>query len=101
VRLKAAVYGVKAKLHHKGGRLRLEITFKVRRPVTIGVEALRKTKVVSRSGLKKFTRKTGKLTLKLDRKHWPTRIRFVTPPAKPGATTTPAPRIAAVPRAAR
>jgi hypothetical protein len=34
---------------------------------------------VSSSGLKHFTGKRGQLALKLDPRHWPTGIRFVTP----------------------
>jgi hypothetical protein len=50
--------------------------------VTVGLEALRKGKVVSRSGMKHFKGKRGTLVLHLNRRHWPTRIRFVTPKPK-------------------
>jgi hypothetical protein len=77
---KAAVYSVKAgkPQRAKGGGFILYVSFRVRRPVTIGLQALRHGKVVSSSGLKRFKGKRGKLSLKLDRKHWPTKLRFVT-----------------------
>jgi hypothetical protein len=54
------------------------VKFRVRRPVTIGVEALHSRKVVARSGLKRFTGKRGTLKLEIKRKRWPTSIRFYT-----------------------
>jgi hypothetical protein len=79
VKLKPAIYAVKAKVRAgRRGGLYMYVTFKVRRPVTIGVQALRRKKVVSSSGLKHFKGKQGTLVMKLDRKRWPTRIRFVT-----------------------
>ena len=90
VRQKASVYGVRAKLRKRKGELHLEISFKLRRPVTLGVEALRRDKVVSRSPVKRFTGKSGTLTLRLSRKRWPTRIRFVLKATKPAAVGTPA-----------
>jgi hypothetical protein len=80
VKLAPAIYNVKAKvLAGKRGGLYMYVTFKVRRPVTIGVQALRREKVVASSGLKHFRGTKGTLVMKLDRKRWPTRIRFVTP----------------------
>lgn len=105
VRLKAAIYRVRAhvtntcakpkrKNRGNGGckpRLTLEISFRIRRPVTIGVEALRHRRVVSRSGMHRFRGKRGTLQLALERKQWPTRIRFVTPRADKRLTETPQP----------
>ena len=51
--------------------------------MTIGVEALRGRRIVGRSGLKRLRPSRGKLVLRLDRRRWPTRIRFVSP--KPAA----------------
>jgi hypothetical protein len=83
VKLAPAIYGVKAKVQAgRRGGLFLYVTFKVRRPITIGVQALRRKKVVSSSGFKHFRGKQGTLVLRLDRKRWPTRIRFVTPKGK-------------------
>jgi hypothetical protein len=90
VKLKPAIYGVKAKVRTgKQGSVSLYLTFRVRRRVTIGVQALRRRTVVSSSGLKRFEAPRGKLVLKLDRRHWPTRIRFVTPRPAPRPTTLP------------
>jgi hypothetical protein len=79
VKLKAAVYRVViSKPRRTGPRtFVLVVRFRVRRPVTIGVQALRGRRVVSSSGLKRFKGARGKLTLKLDRRRWPTRLRFV------------------------
>ena len=83
--LPAAVYAVhsaKQLRKTKDGKFILYLTFRVRRPVTIGVEALRRGKVVARSGLHHFSGTHGRLALKLDRKHWPTKIRWVQPKAQ-------------------
>jgi hypothetical protein len=101
VRLKPAVYGVTAKVETKRGIITLKVKFKVRRAVTIGVQALRSSRVVSSSGLKRFTAPQGRLALRLDRRRWPTRIRFVSPPAKAGAALValaPQPAGTALPR---
>jgi hypothetical protein len=73
VTLKPAVYAVKASVR----RSTLTISFKVRRPVLIGVEAVRKEKVVAQTGLRRLTPGTRKLVLRLRRERWPTGIRFV------------------------
>jgi hypothetical protein len=57
----------------------LSISFKVRLKVTIGIEALRKGQVVSKSGFKTFRGKTGELVLQLDVKEWPTSLKFIFP----------------------
>jgi hypothetical protein len=90
IKLKPAIYGVRARVRtSKRGSVTLNLTFRVRRRVTIGVQALRRRTVVSSSGLKRFEAPRGKLVLKLDRRHWPTRIRFVTPRPAPRPTTLP------------
>ena len=61
------------------GRFSLYIRFKVRSKVTIGLEALRRGKVVSRSGFKTFRGKTGELVLALDANQWPTSLKFIFP----------------------
>lgn len=71
------------------------MTFKVRRPVTIALRGLRRGKVVATSGLRRFRGAgSGRLTLLLDRRRWPTSLRFYSP----DATTRVAP--ASVPAAA-
>jgi hypothetical protein len=91
IKLKPAIYGVRARVRtSKRGTIALYLSFRVRRSVTVGAQALRRRAVVSSSGLKRFKAPRGKLVLKLDRRHWPTRIRFVSP--------RPAPRAAAVPK---
>jgi hypothetical protein len=81
LKLPPAIYDVKVKLHTRksGGQvsLALYITFRVRRAVTLGVEALRHGHVVSRAHSKHFTSHKGTLILNLSRKHWPTKIKFV------------------------
>jgi hypothetical protein len=81
VTLPPAIYDVKAKLHttKRHGRvyLSLYITFKVRRPVTVGADALRHGHVVSAARPKHFVGQTGLLVLSLNRKHWPTKVSFV------------------------
>jgi hypothetical protein len=96
VRLKAPIYAVSISKHPKRigqRRFVLYVTFRVRRPVTIGVQALRRRTVVSTSGLKRFTGKRGRLALKLDTRHWPTRLRFVTPKASARGIGTPPVRL--------
>jgi hypothetical protein len=87
VKQKPAIYDVKAgkPVLGRGGRITLTISFKVRSPVTIGLEGLRGHKVVSSSGLRHFNRGIGRLALVLERAHWPTRLKFITPPAKHAA----------------
>jgi hypothetical protein len=81
VKLPAAVYDVKAKLHtatHNGHvTLSLYLTFKLRRSVTIGAHALRHGKVVSVAKPRHFAGRSGVLILILNRKHWPTSVKFV------------------------
>lgn len=82
LKLAPAIYSVHTKLlHGPHGTFRLIFQFRVRRPVTIGVQALRKKKVVASSGLRHFTGAHGQLSLTLDRNHWPTKVRFITPKA--------------------
>jgi hypothetical protein len=80
VKQKPSIYSPKVSKPRriKGNRFVMVVTFRVRRPVTVGVQALRKNKVVSRSGLKRFKGKRGTLKLEITRKHWPTRVRFYT-----------------------
>lgn len=82
-KLKPAVYDVRTQLRRApDGSFALVVAFKVRRPVTIGVQALRHRAVVAASGLERFRGRRGRLVLKLDVHRWPTGIRFVTPPAR-------------------
>jgi len=57
---------------------RLNLTFKVRRPVTLGLRALRKNHVVATASLRKLRPPSGKLVLEITRKTWPTKLEFVT-----------------------
>ncbi len=57
----------------------LTLTFRVHGKVTIGLEALHGTKVISSSGLKTFNGGAGSLSLRLDRNDWPTGLKFVLP----------------------
>jgi hypothetical protein len=79
--LPPALYGVKARIHTKKRHghiyLSLYLTFKLRRPVTIGAHALRHGRVVSVAHPRLFTGASGLLVLMLDRKRWPTKVEFV------------------------
>jgi hypothetical protein len=81
ITLPAAIYDVKVKLHkvkrHGRTYLSLYLTFKVLRPVTLGAQALRHGRVVSHARARLFTGKTGTLILSVERKRWPTSVRFV------------------------
>ena len=81
VTLPAAVYDVKAKLHetkrHGHIYLSLYLTFRLRRPVTIGAQALRRGHVVAVPRPRHFAGRTGLLILSLNRKHWPTNVNFI------------------------
>ena len=82
-KLPPPIYDVHDKLQRTGtGIYVLYLTFKLRRPVTIGLEGLRGGKVVASTGLKRFRGHRGELALKLDRNHWPTKLRLVTPKKK-------------------
>ena len=77
VKLRPAIYDIKAKLHKSRRGLSLYLTFRVRRPVTLGAQALRHGHVVSRARARRFRGKRGLLILALNRKRWPTKVRFV------------------------
>ena len=96
LRQKSPIYAVRPlKARATGpGRFLLAITFKVRRPVTIGLQGLRRGKVVTSSGLKRFRGARGRLQLKLDRRRWPTKLRFYFP----GGKASKAPRVVREPR---
>ena len=77
---KPSVYNVKSKLvKEANGSYTLYLSFKVRRPVTIGAEAFDRSKLVSSTGLKRFAGRSGVLALTLSRSEWPTRLKFVVP----------------------
>src|SRR5262249_51485092 len=80
--LPPAVYDVKVKLHtgKRRGRtyLSLYLTFKVRRSITLGAQALRHGRVVSVARAKTFSGHKGQLTLNVERKRWPTSVQFTT-----------------------
>ena len=82
LKLPAAIYDVKAKLHtsRRHGKLYLSlyVTFKLRRPATVGVKALRKGRVVSEARPRHFAGRSGTLILNLNRQHWPTKVSFIT-----------------------
>jgi hypothetical protein len=81
VKLRPALYDVKAKLHtsKQGGKMSysLYLSFKLRRPVTVGAHALRKGRVVAVARPRHFTGRKGVLVLKLNRSKWPTKIGFI------------------------
>jgi hypothetical protein len=82
VKLAPTIYAIHSHLVASGhGTYTLYLTFKVRRKVRIGVEALKGKKVVASSGVKRFTGRSGELALKLTRSAWPTGLKWVTPKA--------------------
>ena len=68
---------VHATRRHGRLTLSLYLTFKVRRPTTIGAEALRRGRVVSVARPRHFTAGRGLLILNLDRRRWPTKVSFL------------------------
>lgn len=84
IRLKPAVYDIAKPTVSKaaGGKYALSIAFKVRRRVRLGLDALRKGRVVSSSGVKTFSGKRGILTVLLSREAWPTGLKFIVPGSK-------------------
>jgi hypothetical protein len=81
VKLPAAVYDIQhPKLQAQpNGSFRLSISFKVRRKVVIGLEALHGKQVISSSGLKTFSGPKGTLAVTVSRSHWPTGLKFIQP----------------------
>jgi hypothetical protein len=81
ITLPPAIYDVKVKLHRvkRHGRtyLSLYLTFKVMRPIKLGAQALRRGHVVSTARAHLFSGHTGQLILNVERKRWPTNIRFI------------------------
>jgi hypothetical protein len=81
ITLPPAIYDVTVKLHKvkRHGRiyLSLYLTFNVQRPVTLGAQALRRGHVVSTARPRLFSGHTGQLILSVERKRWPTNIRFI------------------------
>jgi hypothetical protein len=81
VTLPPAIYDVKVKLHkvkrHRRIYLSLYLTFKVQRPIELGAQALRRGRVVSTARPRLFSGQTGQLILSVERKRWPTNIRFI------------------------
>jgi hypothetical protein len=81
VKLPAPIYAIHTQLSRSPhGAYVLHLLFRVRRPVTVGLEVLHGHKVVARTGLKHFTGQTGVLSVRLNRKAWPTRLKLVSPP---------------------
>jgi hypothetical protein len=80
VKLKPPIYDIHSRVvPSSGGTFTLYLTFKVRRPVTLGLQALHGNTVVASTGLMHFRGHSGQLALTLDRDHWPTRLRLQTP----------------------
>jgi hypothetical protein len=84
--LPPAISGVKVKLHTKlfaagkgriGQKFTLDLTFKVSRPVMLGLEAFKKQRLVGSTGLKSFKPTKGTLSLAIVRTSWPTKLAFV------------------------
>jgi len=90
VKEKPAIYDTHTKLQTGGTRAKptyvLHLTFKVRRPVTVGLEALKGKRVVARTPMRRFKGRTGELSVSLNRKAWPTGLKLISPPAKKAAS---------------
>jgi len=85
VNLPPAIYAVHSKLTH-GPRhsFTLYLIFKVRRPVTVELQADRGHRVVASSGFKRFTGSSGRLGVRIVRKRWPTGLHLVSPKGSAG-----------------
>ena len=57
---------------------RLNLTFKVKRPVVLGLRAIRKNHVVATVPLHRLEPPSAKLVLEITRKTWPTKLEFIT-----------------------
>jgi hypothetical protein len=81
----APVYDIQAPKEGKliNGFVTLSVSFKVRRKVRIGIEALRGRKVVASSGIRTFAGRRGTLVLRLSTKAWPTSLKFIEPRIQP------------------
>ena len=81
MKLPPALYHVKSKLHTLKHNRRvvynLYLSFRLRRPVTVGARALRHGRVVAFARPRHFAGRKGVLILKLNRRRWPTKIGFV------------------------
>ena len=83
VKLKPAIYHVRAHVKaHGRGTFALVVTFRVRRPVSVGLKAFKGKKLVGKTRLIRFKGKKGQLSVAIDRKHWPNRVRLYGPPKK-------------------
>ncbi len=83
-RLKAAIYAVTTKIARgctsKQKRCTLYVIFKVRRAITVGVEALHRKAVVARSGEHKLKPGSATLKLEISPKRWPDGLSFYPTP---------------------
>jgi hypothetical protein len=89
VKLKPAIYGIRTTLQRGGTRKKptytLHLIFKLRRPATVGLEALHGKRVVARAPMRRFKGRTGELSVALNRKAWPTSLKLTTPPGQKGS----------------
>jgi hypothetical protein len=73
--LKAALYKIaKPKVSR---RFVLTLSFTARRTVDVGLRGLRKGRIVARTKIRRYKRGRHTLTMKLDRRRYPTALRFV------------------------
>ena len=63
---------LRSKLEGRGQHLTLQITFRLRRPVTLGAQALRHRRIVGSAPLRHFSKRRGQILLELSTKDWPT-----------------------------
>jgi hypothetical protein len=71
-------------------RTRLVVSFRLSRRARVGLVASRRGRVVGRARTRTLRPGAGRLSIRLSRKRWPTRLRFVTrdlelPAGTPGA----------------
>ena len=76
--LPASLYDIRSKIRGHGRTVELYLTFKLRRPITLGAEALRGRRVVASARLRTFTGASGEIVLRLNAKDYPTALRFTT-----------------------
>jgi hypothetical protein len=81
--LPPAIFGIRTKLGPRvHGVYTLHLLFRVRRPVTVGLAVLHDKRIVARTSLKRFNPGIGELSVHINRAHWPTSLKLLTPPAK-------------------
>jgi hypothetical protein len=85
-RVAPAIFAIRTKLQRGAhDKYTLHLFFRLRRPVTLGLEVLHGKRVVARTSLKRFRGTAGELSVSIERAHWPTSIKLLNPGVKRAA----------------